>query len=119
MRPLNYSAEVDRDVAISLDRERLVDAMSDWPDQELRSHMAYGVRFGADLPFQVVLTLQLKFLLAAFDRTQSELRELVDKGWYALFSFFPFIPLRMHPKGATERKLENRMLPLWCTRWVT
>ena len=43
VKPLNYSAEIDQDVAISLDRAKLVDAMRDWPDQELRSHMEYGV----------------------------------------------------------------------------
>lgn len=111
VQPLNYSAEIDQAATISLDRDLLVAAMSDWPDQELRSHLRYGVRFGADLPFQIVLTPQLKSLAGAFDRTQRELRELIDKGWYALFDFFPFIPLRMHPKGATERKLENRPRP--------
>ena len=85
--------------------------MATWPDQELRSHMKFGVRYGADLPFQLVLTPQLKSLAFAFDRTQSELRDLVDKGWYALFECLPFFPLRMHPKGATERKLENRPRP--------
>ena len=60
----------------------MVEAMRDWPDQELRSHMEYGVRFGTDLPLQIVLTPQLKSLSAAFDRTQLELWELVDKGWH-------------------------------------
>ena len=85
--------------------------MTDWPDQELRSHMEFGVRFGTDLPLQIVLTPQLKSLAAAFDRTQKELRELIDKGWYGVFDFLPFIPMRMHPKGATERKLEDRPRP--------
>jgi hypothetical protein len=85
--------------------------MESWPDQELRSHIKYGVRFGANLPLQVVLTPQLKSLAAAFERTQKELRNLIDKGWYAIFDYLPFVPLRMHPKGATERKLENRPRP--------
>jgi hypothetical protein len=69
------------------------------------------VRFGADLPYQIVLTPQLQSLAFAFDKTQSELRELVDRGWYALFDYLPFVPMRMHPKGATERKLEDRPRP--------
>ena len=73
--------------------------------------MEYSVRFGTDLPLQIVLTPQLKSLSAAFDRTQLELHEVVDRGWYALFTFLPFIHVRMHPKGATERKLENRPRP--------
>jgi len=73
--------------------------------------MAYGVRFGAELPLHIVLTPQLKSLAAAFDRTQQELKELVDLGWYALFDYLPFIPIRMHPKGSTERKWENRPRP--------
>jgi len=55
--------------------------MADWPDQELRSHMRFGVRYGAELPLQLVLTPQLKSLAFTFDRTQRELRDLVDKGW--------------------------------------
>ncbi|NDD65609.1 MAG: hypothetical protein EBZ36_16780 [Acidobacteria bacterium] len=102
---------MDRGVAISLDREALVAEMAEWPDQELRSHLQYGVRFGANLPLQLVLTPQLKSLATAFERTQKELRELVDRGWYALFDYLPFVPMRMHPKGATERKLENRPRP--------
>jgi len=109
--PLDYSQEVDQGVQLALDREELVRAMEFWPDQELRSHLRYGVRFGAELPLQLVLTPQLKSLAAAFDRTQKELRELVDRGWYALFDYLPFVPLRMHPKGATERKLEDRPRP--------
>jgi hypothetical protein len=109
--PLDYSRDVDDGVAVSLDRETLVADMADWPDQELRSHLKFGVRFGADLPFQIVLTPQLKSLAAAFSRTQEELRQLVDRGWYGLFDYLPFIPVRMHPKGATERKLENRPRP--------
>ena len=109
--PLNYSRDVDDGVTVSLDRKRLVAAMEAWPDQELRSHMQFGVRFGTDLPLQIVLTPQLKSLAAAFDRTQKELRELIDQGWYGLFDFLPFIPMRMHPKGATERKLEDRPRP--------
>ena len=109
--PLDYSAPVDQDVALSLDRDALVEAMADWPDQGLRSHLHYGVRFGADLPLQLVLTPQLKSLAFAFDKTQLELRELADRGWYALFDYLPFMPSRMHPKGATARKLENRPRP--------
>lgn len=85
--------------------------MVEWPDQELRSHMQFCVRFGTDLPLQIVLTPQLKSLAAAFDRTQKELRELIDKVWYGAFDFLPFVPMRMHPKGATERKLEDRPRP--------
>ena len=88
-----------------------MDAMHDWPDQELRSHLEYGVRFGAALPLQLILTPQLLSLADAFDRTQLELSQLVQRGWYALFDYFPYVPLRMHPKGATERKLENRPRP--------
>ena len=62
--------------------------------------MQFGVRFGTPLPYQIVLTPQLKSLAAAFDRTQLELRELVDRGWYALFDFFPFIPMRMQLNGS-------------------
>ena len=109
--PLDYHQPVDAHASVSLNRRHLVDAMHDWPDQELRSHMQHGVRFGADLPFQLVLTPQLKSLASAFARTQSELRELVELGWYALFDYLPFMPLRMHPKGATERKLEDRPRP--------
>jgi len=109
--PLDYVQPIDRNVPLSLDRQALVDAMWDWPDQELRSHMAYGVRFGAELPLQLVLTPQLKSLAAAFDRTQLELKDLTQRGWYGLFDYFPFLPMRMHPKGATERKLENRPRP--------
>ena len=61
--------------------------------------MAFGVRFGAELPLQLVLTPQLKSLAVAFSRTQLELRELVARGWYALFDSFPVVPMRMHPKG--------------------
>ena len=111
VRPLDYHQEVDAHASIRLNRQLLVDSMHSWPDQELRSHMHYGVRFGADLPLQLVLTPQLKSLATAFERTQRELRELVDRGWYALFDYLPFVPLRMHPKGATERKLENRPRP--------
>ena len=111
VQPLDYEAALDVGAAFSLDRQALVRDMHDWPDQELRSHLAYGVRFGAELPLQLVLTPQLKSLAAAFDRTQAELRDLVARGWYALFDHLPFLPLRMHPKGATERKLENRPRP--------
>ena len=109
--PLDFHSDVDHGVDMSLDREALVADMQHWPDQELRSHMKYGVRFGADIPLQIVLTPQLMSLADAFDRTQSELKELVDRGWYALFDYLPFVPVRMHPKGATERKLENRPRP--------
>lgn len=109
--PLNYSARIDQGVTLSLNRDQLVQAMAQRPYQELRSHMQYGVRFGTPLPNQIVLTPQLKSLSAAFDRTHLELREFVDRGWYALFDFFPFIPMRMHPKGATEHELENRPCP--------
>ena len=85
--------------------------MWDWPDQQLRSHLKYGVRFGAQLPLQVVLTPQLKSLAAAFDKTQQELHDLAARGWYAIFDYLPFLPIRMHPKGATDRKLENRPRP--------
>ena len=108
--PLDYHQPIPN-VPLSLDRQALVDAMLDWPDQELRSHMAFGARFGASLPLQLVLTPQLFSLADAFDRTQFELKQLVDRGWYALFDYLPFVPLRMHPKGATERKLENRPRP--------
>ena len=109
--PLDFEADIDLGVELSLDRDALVRDMADWPDQELRSHLAFGVRFGADLPLQLVLAPQLKSLAFAFERTQVELQELVTRGWYALFDHLPFIPLRMHPKGATERKLENRPRP--------
>ena len=109
--PLDYHQEIDAHASVRLNRQLLVDTMHAWPDQELRSHMHYGVRFGSNLPLQLVLTPQLKSLASAFQRTQSELRELVDRGWYALFDYLPFVPLRMHPKGATERKLENRPRP--------
>jgi hypothetical protein len=109
--PLDFEADIDLGVELSLDREALVRDMDDWPDQELRSHLAFGVRFGAELPLQLVLTPQLKSLAFAFERTQVELQGLVTRGWYALFDHLPFIPLRMHPKGATDRKLENRPRP--------
>ena len=109
--PLDCSAPLNQNVQLSLDRSAFVDAMPDWPDQGLRSHLQFGVRFGADLPLQLVFTPQLKSLAFAFDKTQQELRELADRGWYALFDYLPFMPSRMHPKGATARKLENRPRP--------
>lgn len=84
--------------------------MVDWPDQQLRSHLAYGVQFGAKLPLQTVLTPQLKSLAAAFDKTQQEMRELANRGWCAIFDYLPFLPIRMHPKRATDRK-QNRPRP--------
>lgn len=106
--PLDFEADIDFGVELSLDRAA---DMQEWPDQELCSHMAYGVRFGAELPLQLVLMPQLKSLATAFDRTQAELRGLVSRGWYQLFDPLPFLPIRMHPKGATERRLENRPRP--------
>ena len=109
--PLDYWAEIDSGVELALNRKALVAGMEHWPDQELRSHLQHGVRFGADLPLQLVLTPQLKSLAFAFAKTQSELRDLVDRGWYAIFDHIPFMPSRMHPKGATARKLEDRPRP--------
>lgn len=39
VKPLDFHQEVDQAATFSLDRQQLVRAMREWPDQELRSHM--------------------------------------------------------------------------------
>lgn len=89
---------------LSLNRDALVADMEDWPDQQLRSHLAYGVRFGAELPLQLLLTPQLKSLASAFEKTQQELRELADFGGYAIFDYLPFVCPCSHASQGGDRE---------------
>ena len=60
----------------------------------------------APMPHMLVLPPQLMSLADGFDLVQSGLRDLLAKGWYAIFAHMPFLPGHFCPKGMTTRELE-------------
>jgi hypothetical protein len=77
-----------------------------YPDQELLSFLLEGVRYKADVDFQIVLLPHLISLASGYHSLKSEVDKYANKGWYGIFSHSPFLPFRAVPKGSTPRKLE-------------
>ena len=93
--------EFEAPIASYLDLEYLHEQLLDWPDQELVSFLVEGVRYKADLDFQIVLLPHLIFLKDGYGSLVNE--DLVEKyteaGWYGLFSHPPFLPFCAVPEG--------------------
>ena len=78
----------------------------DYPDRELFSHLLEGVRFKADLPYQMVMQPHLASLSRGFVNVHKEIQRLVDKGWFECFQSPPWAPWLTLPNGTATRKLE-------------
>ena len=105
VQALDYYQDIDSQV----DRDFIREAIKGWPDQEVASNMELGALITptvAPMPHMLVLPPQLLSLADGFDLVQSGLRDLLAKGWYAIFSHMPFVPGHFCPKGMTTRDLE-------------
>ena len=92
---------VDFEAPISshLDLEYLHEQLLEWPDQELVSFLVEGVRYKADVDFQIVLLPHLISLKEGYGSLIKEVEKYTDAGWYGLFSHPPFLPFWAVPKG--------------------
>ena len=100
--PVDFSAPIFS----HLDLEYLREQLADWPDQELVSFLVEGVRYKADVDFQIVLLPHLISLKEGCGSLLKEVDKYAEAGWYGLFSHPPFLPFRAVPKGSAPRKLE-------------
>ena len=86
---------VDFEAPISshLDLEYLHEQLLDWPDQELVSFLVEGVRYKADVDFQIVLLPHLISLKEGYGSLIKEVEKYTDAGWYGLSPppSFPFV----------------------------
>ena len=98
--------DFDEPVSSHLDLNYLAEALADWPDQELLSFLLDGVRYKADVDFQIVLLPHLVSLREGYVSLQNEVDKYEQAGWYGVFSHPPFLPFRAVPKGSVPRKLE-------------
>ena len=101
-----FPVDFDEPIESHLNLELLRQLLSDWPDQELVSFLLEGVRYKADLAYQIVLLPHLVSLRDGYGSLQAEVEKYASAGWYGLFSHPPFLPFRAVPKGSTPRKLE-------------
>lgn len=92
-----------------LDNKAMCEALADFSDQALLSHLQYGVRLHTDLTLELCLFPHLLSLSDGFASVQSELNRLTNLGWYEVFVDIPIVPCRCHPQGARARKLTSNM----------
>ena len=80
---------------------------ADYPDSELLGFVLDGAQFKAELPLDLVLCPHLTTLPWGFDKVEKDLKRKAELGWYEAFSDFPFLPIRLQPRGCVARKLEK------------
>ena len=102
IEPVDFEAPLQSHLNLNQLREEL----SDWPDQELLSFLLLGVRYKADIDYQIVLLPHLVSLREGYSSLLAEVAKYKEAGWYGLFSYPPFLPFRAVPKGSVPRKLE-------------
>ena len=102
IEPVDFEAPLQS----HLNLEQLREELSDWPDQELLSFLLLGVRYKADIDYQIVLLPHLVSLREGYGSLLAEVAKYKEAGWYGLFSCPPFLPFRAVPKGPVPRKLE-------------
>jgi site-specific DNA-cytosine methylase len=98
--------DFEQPIQSHLNLQQLQEELSDWPDQELLSFLLLGVRYKADIDYQIVLLPHLVSLRDGYASLLDEVAKYTDAGWYGLFSYPPFLPFRAVPKGSVPRKLE-------------
>ena len=98
--------DYQQDIESQLNRETIRELITGWPDQAMASYVEHGALY-RELPHSLTLSPQLLSLADGFERGQREMVDLVQRGWYALFTHFAFFPFHMCPHGCTERKLEQ------------
>jgi hypothetical protein len=77
-----------------------------YPDREIFSHLLEGVRFKAELPYQMVMQPHLASLSLGFVNVHKELQRLVELGFFQCFTGPAFAPWFTLPNGCAFRKLE-------------
>ena len=108
--PVDFAAHISSHRDLQCLHEQLVD----WPDQELVSFLVEGVRYKADVDFQIVLLPHLISLKDGYISLLKEVDKHAKAGWYGLFSHPPFLPFRAVPKGSVPHKLEAGWLATDC-----
>jgi hypothetical protein len=104
-RPLDYAAPFETHLNLEMIKKWRED-WPDYPDQEIFSHLLEGVRFKADMAFQLVLQPHLSSLPNGFVNVHRELCRLMEKGFFESFRGPPFAPWNTLPMGVAFRKLE-------------
>ena len=79
---------------------------SDYPDQELISHLILGVRYKADLPVQIVLQPHLQSFIPVQGKFLKEADRFLERGWSDVADSLWILPAFFHACGSTCRKLE-------------
>ena len=77
-----------------------------YPDQELVSFVALGVRYKADIPVQIVLQPHLMSFLPVQDKYLAEADRFVERGWTYCCVGIPIVPFFCASCGSVCRPLE-------------
>lgn len=80
--------------------------LSDYPDEEVLSHLLEGVRFKADTLEQIVLRPHLVSLSYGFVSVHKELVRLMEAGCFEYLPTLPYVPWNTLPMGVAFRKKE-------------
>ena len=93
-----------------LDTAGLLEYIGGCKDQDMVDQVcSSGVRFDADAPLDMVISVHLLSLGLGFSNVDATIRDLTTRGWVAICDSWPFLPMRAIAQGTRPKKNTTKL----------